>query len=117
MKKLCWKKQNFSLISCPSYNPPAIIWKELEHLGLTGPSTSSKSRFSPNQHNRYFLSTQNSHPSTQCNQPSTNQDCPFFKFKNITLDNLEWAFKQFTTKSKDPDGFSLEVLKLCLPAL
>ena len=116
-EKILLEKTKFFSNKLSTNNPPAIIWKELEHLGLTGSSTSSKFSFFPNQHNSYFLSTQNSHPSTHCNQPSTNQDRPSFKFKNITLDNLEWTFKQFTTKSKGPDGFSLEVLKLCLPAL
>ena len=33
------------------------------------------------------------------------------------MEDLDWTFKQFSTKSAGPDGFSLKVLKLCLPAL
>ena len=33
------------------------------------------------------------------------------------MEDLDWAFKQFSTKSVGPDGISLKVLKICLPAL
>ena len=33
------------------------------------------------------------------------------------MEDLNWAFKQFSTKSMGPDGLSLKVLNLCLPAL
>ena len=33
------------------------------------------------------------------------------------MEDLEYSFKQFSTKSISPDGLSLKVLKLCLPAV
>ena len=116
MTKSQWIKLNFSRTNYKN-NPPAIIWKELEHLGLTTPSAATKSRFTPDQHNNYFLSTQNSDPFLQPHNISVNSNRSPFKFTNATIDNLNWAFKQFNTKSKGLDGISLEVLKLCLPAL
>ena len=116
-EKISAEKINFYSNKLSTNNPPAVIWSELEHLGLTSSSTTSKPRFTPDEHNKFFLSTQNFDPSIQQNNISPALERPLFKFTNITIDNLNWAFKQFSTKSKGPDGISLEVLKLCLPAL
>ena len=112
--KIALAKVNFFSNKLSTDNPPAVIWNELEHLGLTTPSATTKPLFTPDQRNSHFLSAQNSDPSLQLNDIPVNATRPPFKFTNITIDNLNWSFKQFTTKSKGPDGISLEVLKVMI---
>ena len=94
------------------------LWKEINHLGLTKSSIKEKPIFTPDQLNNYFLTTQNATPSVSTTQSQNNSiRHNNFKFKRIKMEDLDWAFKQFSTKSVGPDGISLKVLKLCLPAL
>ena len=90
------------------------LWKEINHLGLTKSCIKKKPIFTPDQLNNYFLTTQNATPSVSTT-PLQNNSIRHnnFKFKRIKMEDLDWAFKQFSTKSVGPDGISLKVLNSC----
>ena len=47
-------------------------------------------------------------------------DPPFsysFSFSEISLSDLEWSFRQFSSKSVGIDKISLRIIELCLPVL
>ena len=84
--------------------------KEINHLGLTKSSIKEKPIFSSDEFNNYFLTTQNAFPSAALTQNLTSPiRSNNFKFKRIKMEDLDWAFKQFSTKSVGPDGISLKV--------
>ena len=117
-EKISVAKINFYSDKLSTKNPPASIWKDIEHLGLTNPPPNNKNFLTADSINSYFISTQNaSTPENLTHSPLGTSSRPNFKFKNITIKDLEWAFKQFSTKSVGPDGISLKVLRLCLPTL
>ena len=82
LEKISAAKVNFYSDKLSTKNPPASIWKDLEHLGLTNSPPNNKNFLSADLINSYFISTQNA--STSDNliySPQGTSPRPNFKFK------------------------------------
>ena len=87
---------------------PKDIWRELEHLGITGPKKSITSSFSNGQLNAHFRSVSYD-PATpsvfdflSTLTSSNNAEC--FIFKEFQISDICDAVNHFSTQARGPDG-------------
>ena len=97
------------------------IWRELEHLGITGPKKSITSSFSNDQLNAHFrrVSYDPATPSVfdflSTLTSSNNPEC--FTFREFQISDIFDAVNHFSTQVRGLDGIPERVIQLALPFL
>lgn len=97
---------------------PKDTWRELRHLGLTESADLRPPICDPDELNDFFISASNP-PTDPPPCPPLNEiraEFPQFSFRDITMAELHKAFAHFASQATGPDGISLRILKLSLPA-
>ena len=93
------------------------IWSELRHLGLVDSSSCVEPNFSHELLNTFFSSVQCSDDEVET-PLLYGPPLPYnFSFPRITIDDLIWSLRQFTSKSVGFDKISLRVQKLCYSSI
>ena len=114
-------RNNYYHLRLSTLTDPKDIWRELEHLGITGPTKSTSSSFYNDQLNAHFrrvsyypatpsvfdfLSTLTSSNSAEC-----------FTFREFEISDICDAVNHFSTQATGPDGIPQRVIQLALPFL
>ena len=114
-------RNNYYHYRLSTLTDPKDIWRELEHLGISGPRKSNSSSFSNDQLNAHFRSVSYD-PATpsvfdylSTLTSSNNAEC--FTFREFQISDICDAVNQFSTQARGPDGIPQRVILLALPFL
>ena len=114
-------RNNYYHLRHSTLTDPKDIWRELEHLGITGPKKSTSSSFSNDQLNAHFRSVSYD-PATpsvfdilSTLTSSNNAEC--FTFREFQISDIFDAVNHFSTQARGPDGIPQRVIQLALPFL
>ena len=114
-------RNNYYHLRLSTLTDPKDIWRELEHLGITGSKKSASLPFSIDQLNAHFRSVfyDPATPSVSgffsTLTSSNNAEC--FTFKEFQNSDICEAANHFSRQARGPDGIPQRVIQLTLPFL
>ena len=114
-------RNNYYHLRLSTLTDPKDIWRELEHLGITGPKKSITSSFSNDQLNAHFRSVSYDPAIASVFDflstltSSNNAEC--FIFREFQISDICDAVNHFSTQARGPDGIPQRVIQLALPFL